>query len=68
LLSGILAAEEEMDHIMALFKHFKQGAPNWNGQITLPQESVESMLKVIGKFTVSDTGAFVSHLGNNEWL
>ncbi|KAJ7448017.1 hypothetical protein FB451DRAFT_1411581 [Mycena latifolia] len=42
-------------------------APDFKGPIT-PRTSVEMMLEVIYRWRVEDTGAFVSHHGNQEWL
>ncbi|KAJ7837283.1 hypothetical protein B0H13DRAFT_2422012 [Mycena leptocephala] len=42
-------------------------APNFSGPLT-PQASVKMMLEVIYRWTVEDTGAFVSHRSNKEWL
>jgi NAD(P)-dependent dehydrogenase (short-subunit alcohol dehydrogenase family) len=44
-----------------------QVAPDFKGSIT-PRASVEMMLEVINRWTVGDTGAFVSQHGNKEWL
>ena len=41
--------------------------PEWRGPIT-PQESVTMMTKVFDTLTPADTGKFVSHKGNKEWL
>jgi len=60
--------DEDMVKIIELMECFKKGAPNWNGQPVAPKESVESMLRVIDGFTAADTGAFVSHFGNKDWL
>ncbi|KAJ7083240.1 NAD(P)-binding protein [Mycena epipterygia] len=42
-------------------------APGFAGPIT-PRASVTMMLNVIYRWTVEDTGAFVSHHGNKEWI
>ncbi|KAJ6541773.1 hypothetical protein B0H19DRAFT_1212873 [Mycena capillaripes] len=42
-------------------------APHFKGPIT-PEESVRMQLEVINRWTVEDTGAFVSHFGNKQWL
>ncbi|KAF8204481.1 hypothetical protein K438DRAFT_1932484 [Mycena galopus ATCC 62051] len=41
--------------------------PNFKGPIT-PEESVRMQLEVLNRWKVEDTGAFVSHFGNKEWL
>jgi hypothetical protein len=52
---------------MAMVEKFKKVYPNFKGPIT-PEESVQMQLKVINQITVNDTGAFISHKGNKEWL
>jgi hypothetical protein len=42
-------------------------APHFKGPIT-PEESVKKQLEVIYRWTVEDTGAFVSHFGNKQWV
>ncbi|EXJ93929.1 hypothetical protein A1O1_02322 [Capronia coronata CBS 617.96] len=44
-------------------------APDFKGPVT-PLESVEMMLKVVESASVAngDTGAFIGHLGNKQWL
>jgi len=46
---------------------FKKAAPNFESPIT-PEHSVKLMLSILDKSTVKDTGAFISHKGNKEWL
>lgn len=46
---------------------FRKIEPSFNGPIT-PEESVTAMLSVVEKATVKDTGAFISHKGNKQWL
>ncbi|KAK4688507.1 hypothetical protein P7C73_g1616, partial [Tremellales sp. Uapishka_1] len=41
--------------------------PDWKGPIT-PEQSVTMMSKVFDTLTPADTGKFVSHKGNKEWL
>ncbi|KAJ7016623.1 hypothetical protein C8F04DRAFT_1149229 [Mycena alexandri] len=41
--------------------------PDFEGPIT-PEQSVDMMLKVIHRWTVEETGQFVSHYGNKQWL
>ncbi|KAF7360633.1 NAD(P)-binding protein [Mycena venus] len=59
--SEMQAKFEGMTNTMA------QVAPGFKGRMT-PQESVKLQLEVIYKWAVEDTGAFVSHHGNKEWL
>ncbi|KAJ7198046.1 hypothetical protein B0H12DRAFT_1206696 [Mycena haematopus] len=42
-------------------------APDFKGPIT-PEESVKMQLDVIKRWTVDQSGAFVSHLGNKQWI
>ncbi|KAF7378311.1 NAD(P)-binding protein [Mycena sanguinolenta] len=41
--------------------------PDFKGPIT-PKQSVDMMLEVIHRWTVEETGQFVSHHGNKQWL
>jgi hypothetical protein len=50
-----------------MLAYFRIISPGFEGAIT-PEKSVSSMFKVIDRWTVEDTGAFVSHYGNKEWL
>ncbi|KAJ6541762.1 hypothetical protein B0H19DRAFT_1381357 [Mycena capillaripes] len=50
-----------------LFEAIPKVAPHFKGPIT-PEESVRMQLEVINRWTVKDTGAFVSHFGNKQWL
>ncbi|PVH75014.1 NAD(P)-binding protein [Cadophora sp. DSE1049] len=42
-------------------------AAHWPGPMT-PLESVEHQMKVIEDLTIEDTGRFLSHWGNKQWL
>ncbi|KAF8194285.1 hypothetical protein K438DRAFT_1719617 [Mycena galopus ATCC 62051] len=42
-------------------------APDFKGPIT-PEESVKMQLEVLNRWTVEETGAFVSHFGNKQWV
>ncbi|KAJ7359719.1 hypothetical protein DFH08DRAFT_734567 [Mycena albidolilacea] len=66
------ATTERTAQESAEYKAFTQAlakiaSPNFSGPLT-PQESVKMMLEVIYRWTVEETGAFVSHYGNKEWL
>jgi hypothetical protein len=52
---------------MAMIEKFRNLNPAFTGPIT-PEESVRMQLEVIHRITVNDTGAFISHKGNKEWL
>ena len=41
--------------------------PNFKGPIT-PAERVAMQKEVIEKVTIKESGEFLSHLGNKEWL
>ncbi|KAF7983093.1 hypothetical protein HWV62_24023 [Athelia sp. TMB] len=55
---------EGYQQMLAFFRTFK---PDYEGAIT-PTQSVSMMLELIDKWTVEDTGSFVSHHGNKDWL
>jgi len=46
---------------------FQKVYPDWKGPID-PPESVGLMLGVLGKVTPADSGKFLSHHGNRQWL
>jgi hypothetical protein len=50
-----------------LTKAVAKAAPDFKGPIT-PEESVRKQLEVLNRWTVEDTGAFISHLGNKQWI
>ncbi|KAJ7723333.1 hypothetical protein DFH07DRAFT_759546 [Mycena maculata] len=58
---------EEDEQYKAFWLGFRKVSPNFEGPLT-PQISVKTMLEVIDRWTVEETGAFVSHHGNKEWL
>ncbi|TFK56886.1 NAD(P)-binding protein [Heliocybe sulcata] len=58
---------EELEVFKTLITTFQKDYPSWNGPIT-PTESVTAMRKVIDNFTVEQSGAFLSHWGNKQWL
>ncbi|KAJ6601251.1 hypothetical protein DFH09DRAFT_559276 [Mycena vulgaris] len=57
----------ELEEMKVLGKGIAKIAPDFKGPIT-PADSVRMQLDVINRFTVEDTGAFVSHFGNKQWL
>jgi hypothetical protein len=61
------ATEEEMKNYQAMFESFKKLAPHWKGPLT-PIESVELQAKVIDNMTIADSGKFLSHWGDKNWL
>jgi hypothetical protein len=56
-----------MKSVTAMLEGFKKVAPHWKGPLT-PIESVELQKKVIDGLTIEDSGKFLSHWGNKEWL
>lgn len=64
----LIGTQQELEE----YKVFTQAlaakvAPGFTGALT-PRASVTMMLDVIYRWTVEDTGAFVSHHGNKEWI
>lgn len=52
---------------MVLLKKFQAIYPSFNGPISA-EESVRMQLNVIRNITIKDSGKFLSHFGNREWL
>ncbi|KIM20145.1 hypothetical protein M408DRAFT_334115 [Serendipita vermifera MAFF 305830] len=50
-----------------MMKKLKPLFPDFKGPLT-PEQSVDMVLEVIDKTTMADSGTFVSHNGNKEWL
>lgn len=61
------ATPEDLKTYQEMLAYFRVQAPNFEGPIT-PEKSVSMMFDVINRWTVEDTGAFVSHYGNKQWL
>ncbi|KAG1886050.1 hypothetical protein F4604DRAFT_1877991 [Suillus subluteus] len=59
--------DKELEQFMAMIGKFRNIYPDFTGPIT-PEASVRMQLEVINRITVNDTGAFISHKGNKEWL
>ena len=53
---------------MAMVKNFQIGYPEWDGMPITAEESVSLMLGIFKGLTIKDTGAFLSHKGNKDWL
>ena len=51
-----------------MVKHFQRAFPDWDGKPITPETSVRMMLDVIHRWERKDSGAFVSHYGNKQWL
>ncbi|KAJ7082538.1 hypothetical protein C8R43DRAFT_909667 [Mycena crocata] len=58
---------EQIGGFMQMLAKIQMFAPNFEGPIS-PKTSVKMQLDVINKWTVEDTGTFVSHYGNKEWI
>ncbi|KAF5342953.1 hypothetical protein D9758_014945 [Tetrapyrgos nigripes] len=61
-------SEEELNDIMKTFARFKSVYPEWSGIPMTPAESVKLMLDIMDNSSVEDSGKFVSHKNNREWL
>lgn len=59
--------EQELEEFTAMMGKFRNSYPDFTGPIT-PEVSVRMQLEVINRSTADDTGAFISHKGNKEWL
>ncbi|KAI0328959.1 short-chain dehydrogenases/reductase [Cubamyces sp. BRFM 1775] len=59
---------EELEFFQDAFPKFMKASDDWDGNPLSPETSVELMLGVIDKVTVKDSGAFLSHWGNQKWL
>ena len=56
-----------MEVYNAMVAGLKKVKPDFQGAQTT-EESVKMQLDVIKKVTIKDTGAFLSHHGNTDWL
>ncbi len=56
-----------MKGVTALFQAFQTLYPTFQGPISAA-ESILAQKKVIESFNLEQTGSFVSHFGNKEWL
>ncbi|KAK6340001.1 hypothetical protein TWF730_001777 [Orbilia blumenaviensis] len=48
-------------------KVFQKNKPSFDGPLS-PEDSVSMMLETVSKLTFKDTGRFMSHHGNKDWL
>lgn len=53
--------------MMEMGRKFGAVYPHFKGPVT-PAEAVPELKKVIDNITIEDSGAFLSHHGNKEWL
>ena len=51
-----------------LIGQFKAVFPQWNGMPLTTEQSVKFMLPSIDRLGLKDSGAFISHFGNKQWL
>ncbi|KAJ7182775.1 hypothetical protein C8R43DRAFT_868266 [Mycena crocata] len=58
---------EQIENFKKLVAKIKTFTPDFEGPIS-PETSVKMQLDVINRWTVEDTGAFVSHFGNKQWV
>lgn len=63
------AAPEDAEKAAVLVSKFADYAPHFQRPLT-PEESVNAVLSVMHKASITngDGGAFLSHLGNKQWL
>lgn len=54
--------------IKGIMEAMKTAAPGFSGVAFTPAESVELQLKVIHEVGPENSGAFLSHFGNKQWL
>ncbi|GJE96843.1 SDR family oxidoreductase [Phanerochaete sordida] len=59
---------EELEFAVEFIERGKEVYPEWDGRPISPEVSVRAMLEVIGKVGREDSGAFVSHWGNKQWV
>jgi hypothetical protein len=66
---AVEAAPEDVDKANILVGKFVEYAPHFQRPLT-PEESVTAVLSVMNKASIAngDGGAFISHLGNKQWL
>ena len=67
-LRSIIASPAELEVFSAMVAAFKKQAPHWDGLPITPETSVKMMRELIEKCSPADTGAFISHFGNKQWL
>ena len=67
-MTRTVTPEEQPPLARDFFALFKKYQPEWSGEPMMPDESVRMMLDVIHKVGPADSGAFLSHWGNKNWL
>jgi nitrogenase molybdenum-iron protein alpha/beta subunit len=63
----LTVSEEEMQGIKVAMKKIQVSYPGFKGPSTAA-ESIAAQKKVIEAITLEQTGSFLSHKGNKEWL
>ncbi|TFY83963.1 hypothetical protein EWM64_g65 [Hericium alpestre] len=58
---------KQLEEFAAMVASFKKYNPNWERPLT-PKESVDAMLAVIHNLKPEQSGSFLSHKGNQDWL
>jgi uncharacterized protein YllA (UPF0747 family) len=56
---------EQMNQYMLV--QFRKYKPDLQG-MTLPEEAIAQILKVINNFPMEQSGKLASHFGNKDWL
>ncbi|KAJ7665112.1 hypothetical protein DFH06DRAFT_1186668 [Mycena polygramma] len=67
LVATGMAPGSEDEESKMLAKSIGKIAPDFKGPIS-PEESVKMQLEVLNRWTIEQTGAFVSHYGTKQWL
>jgi hypothetical protein len=69
LIYSTTVSEEERKKLMTMAGKFAAYAPHFTGG-SKPEDAVNDMLKVVEKSSLAngDVGAYLSHLGNKQWL
>jgi hypothetical protein len=63
----LVVTKEEMKALMVVGQKLKVVYPEFEGPVT-PAESIAAQKKVIEGITLGQSGLFLSHKGNKEWL
>ena len=60
---------KQLEGLQGMFAGFVSYAPDFKGPVS-PEVAVKNVMKVVGDASVEkgDGGAFLSHLGNKQWL
>lgn len=64
----VTATAEELAGFQAMVASFKTYAPHWDGAPITPETSARLVLGIVERATIKDTGAFLSHWGNQTFL